>query len=103
MNKIKIPIQFELGGRTIKIICKNGMVDEDDSVGYAKYRKNEIWLQNNIKGTMRTTDHKNETFLHELVHWILYMINEEELRDNEKFVSLFAEYLHQALKTAVYK
>lgn len=103
MNKIRIPISFELGGRTITIKYKNNMVDEDDSIGYAKYRKNEIWIQENITGTTRTIDHTIETFLHELIHWILYMISENELRDNEKFVQLFSEYLHQALKTAEYK
>lgn len=103
MNKIKIPTQFELCGRTIKVINKDDLVDEYDAVGLAKYRKNEICLQNNISGVKRTVDHKNEAFYHELTHWILHAISENRLRDNEKFVSLFSEHLHQAFKTAVYK
>ena len=102
MNKIKIPTQFEIGGRTVKIKYKKNMVDESDSVGYARYRKNEIWLQEKCDGVYRHPDQIQESYCHEIVHWILNMMGENKLNDDEKMVSQFAQYLHQILKTSEY-
>ena len=37
-----------------------------------------------------------QTYFHELTHWILYIMNENDLRNNEKVVDVFATFLHQA-------
>ena len=44
-----------------------------------------------------------QTMCHEVTHWILYMMNEDALRNNEKFVDLFGHFLYQYLKTAGFK
>jgi hypothetical protein len=54
----------------------------------------------NLRGQPHTTI--EQTFCHELVHSILYHIEERELFNNEKFVNLFAGALYQALETLEY-
>lgn len=103
MNKIKIPVKFELGGKTIHVECEDKMVDRDDCVGQASCRRNKIKLQTNNIGITRPQESIEETFFHELVHWVLEMMCEKELTQNERFVSNFAQYLHQAFKTAEYE
>jgi hypothetical protein len=64
------------------------LIDKSDCVGATRYRENKVLLQNpgpNIKGNL---DNKEETYLHEIVHWILYMMHENQLNDNEKFVGI---------------
>ncbi len=102
MNKLKIPKQFEIGGRTVKVKFIKKMADNDSVVGYAKYRQNLIEIQENVEGTSMPYDRKIETFYHELVHWILCMMDEDE-KNNDKYVSIFSQYLHQILKTSVYE
>ena len=46
---------------------------------------------------------EHEIYNHELVHWILFMMNEDSLRTNEKFVDNFAKYLTQYEVTRRYK
>jgi hypothetical protein len=41
-----------------------------------------------------------QSFLHELVHWIFHMMSAEKLRDDEVVVDLFTQFLYQALRTS---
>ncbi len=90
--KNKIPYQFELCGLTIKIEWSDKMLVNEDYVGLAKYSENKIVIQKNNSGVYRSTDNMQITYLHELIHWILYMMGENELRNNEKFVDLRGTY-----------
>lgn len=103
MNKIKIPKQFQLGGRTITVKSKKDLVDKFDLVGSAEYREDAIFLQKNSVSCYRTSDGIEEVYLHELTHWILQTMEERELARNEKFVNTFAVFLHQILKTSRYE
>jgi len=82
-----IPNTIKLAGRTIKIKFKPELKDW----GRADIEKQEILL----------VDMKNEStnvhFLHELVHWLLYVAGEDDLTDNEKLVSQLSELLYQVL------
>ena len=44
---------------------------------------------------------QEQTFCHELVHWILNVMSEDEKHD-EQFVETFSMLLHQALTTMEY-
>jgi hypothetical protein len=102
-NKIKIPKKFQLGGRTITVQFTEKIAGDEDCIGKAQHRKDKILLQNHTNSITRPPEAIEETFLHELTHWVLEMMAEFELNRNEKFVSLFASHLHQALKTMEYK
>lgn len=103
MNIIKIPTRFEIGGRTIKIKHSERLIDEQCANGQVSYRNNEITIHKNTNGAKRPIDTHVETYLHEITHLILNMMEEHELRDSEKFVSVFSQYLHQILKTSKYE
>lgn len=105
-NEIKIPKEFELFGRTVKVEWDNDVLNDKELYGQANYRKNVIAITNTccIDGKMKKLpqDNVNETYFHELVHFILNSMK-HELNDDEKFVNDFSGLLHQALKTAKYK
>ncbi len=99
MNKIKVPNQLMLGGRTIEVVADRQAQYRENANGIADYRPQKISLQPSTLDFPVRRDQIEEYFLHELVHWILYMMN-HELRSNEEFVGIFAEFLHQALVTS---
>lgn len=90
-----IPKSFWLGGLQIDVsydenLCKNRKI-----VGEARYPSQSIVLDSAVMSKQLT----EQNYFHELTHWILYMMNEDELRNNEKFVDVFATFLHQARVT----
>ena len=93
-----IPKSFWLGGLKINV-----QVDEtlkhDRMIGRADYLTQELRIDPNVAPQQFV----EQSYLHELVHWIFYMMNEHELRDNERIVDLFAHFLYQALTTAEYQ
>jgi len=96
---MKIPKEFKLMGQTIRVKYVKRLAYKDDAEGYARYRDQEILIQESSENWPRTQEQIEHTFCHELIHYILEKLNEKELRDNEKFVDTFAGLLHQALTT----
>jgi len=96
---MNIPEKFELMGDTITVKFVNSLITEDDTVGQASYRMNEIRLQRNSDFTPRTAEQTRKTFLHELIHFILYKMKKPELNKDEDFVDVFANLLLQFEKT----
>jgi len=101
-NKIPIPKQFQIFGQTWRVEFDDKLLDDDDSIGQASFRKNLIKIQGNNAAVDRPETHKEKTFLHEVVHVIFDEIGEDDLRSNEKIVDLFANALHQILQSAEY-
>jgi len=93
---MKIPESFGLAGFTISVIAKDGLINERGIIGEALYSKQLIYLDKNAEIEEET---KKQAYLHELVHWILYIMNEDDLKNNEKFVDVFAHLLYQAIST----
>jgi hypothetical protein len=102
MAAFRIPSSVQLHGLTIPTKYSDDLVAEDDCIGKAKYRTGIIVLQRRLKGVPFPRPQQEQTWCHELVHHILEQMGEEELRQNEKHVDLFAQLLHQALSTAKY-
>jgi hypothetical protein len=51
---------------------------------------------------MFTSNEINESFWHELVHAILYDMDEHKLNRNEAFVTAFAKRLSEAVDSAAF-
>ena len=100
-NKLPIPKQFELHGQTVKVGYDDAMVGDRGSVGESKYKENKILLQPNVSGHACSQEYIEQTFCHELVHYILLHMNSDKNSD-EAFVDTFGHLLHQALVTAEY-
>jgi len=101
---MKIPKSIQLHGQTIKTVYRGDLTESEDCVGLAIYRKCEIVVQSvNGKGQpQRPASLQQQWYCHELVHFILEQMGEDDLRKTEKFVDLFGNLLHQALSTAKY-
>ena len=100
---MKIPTSFQLFGQTIRVEMVEDLLENEDATGVALYRKNMIQLQCPSAACNRPPVQAEATFCHELMHWIFYVIGEDELRKNEKLVDLIGRLLHQALSTMVYE
>ncbi len=96
---MKIPKEFKLAGKKIKVEFVDDLKNEEDAIGAAVYRRNIIRIQTPSETTPIPKESVEQTFFHELVHFILHEIGEDELRDNERFVTSFSGLLHQAIKT----
>ena len=100
---LRIPKSFQLLGQTITVEWMDRLIEDQDAVGESHYRKNRIVLQQHNDGIVRPQTQSEATFCHELVHWIFFMMNEDDLRKNEKLVDVFGRLLHQALITMEYE
>lgn len=91
-----IPLSIQLGGLTIDVLFQEKLAKNDGMIGVADYALQQIRLDPTIT-TKQTTE---QAYFHELTRWILFMMDERELCNNEKFVDVFAHFLYQALTSA---
>lgn len=103
MQSVKIPTKFNLFGKTITVKMDQTLSYDADYCGVAKYRINEIRLQPNVKGIAIPQTTVEQTFYHELVHFILDAMRKNDMSNDEQFVDVFAALLHQAMQTAEYE
>ena len=99
---MRIPASFWLYGQKITVEFVDDLLEEEDCTGEALYRKNLIKLQRNNRAVDRPQTQAESTFCHELVHFILFVMEEDDLRKNEKFVEHLSRLLHQTLNSAEY-
>ena len=95
---MKIPKQIMLWWYTIKTVYDNLMADTIWADWKAEYKANTIVLQKKVEWLIENEERQEQVYLHELVHWILYMM-QNDLRNDEKFVELFSHFLYQYEKT----
>lgn len=99
---MKIPKRFKLFARTINIVYNNDLfIDDLNYNGFAVYRKDEIHFRESPR---RTEEQEQQTFWHELTHFILYHAGPSqnkkvEPHQDENFVDIIAQLLHQAIET----
>lgn len=95
---MNIPERFKLAGLTVEIKNDESLVKDKGYIGEARYHEQSILLDKQAA----PCDSVEQAYHHELVHWILYVMNKDELRNNEEFVDVFGHLLYQAIKTAEY-
>ena len=106
---MKIPKRFRLYGQVISVVWDKDLRNEADATGHAVFRNNKVIIQKSLKGCPRTREQLEQTFLHELTHWILYSMSEKWdekegwMHQDESHITKFAGLLHQALTTMEYK
>ena len=97
---MKIPKKLKLFGQTINVEFVDNLINDRDAVGLAIYRENKILLQKNVDGTKITKEMMEQTFIHEVTHFIIYLMGENELQNNEKFIDILSSLFHQFLITS---
>jgi hypothetical protein len=101
MGNMKIPECFDLGGMRYEVAFVDDLLDETGIVGKIDATNQVIQIQMPTKNYAPSMEKLKQIYCHELVHGILDTMAEEELAGNERFVDLFATFLHQALDSAV--
>jgi hypothetical protein len=82
-------------GIDITVVLEPSLYKEKKILGEARYPSQTIALDSSmLKG--QSLEHN---FYHELVHWVFYVLNEDELRNNEKLVDTIAYLIHQSIRT----
>ena len=104
---MKIPKRFKLFGQTINVVFNEKLFHNDDVVGWAKYRQNEIELQPLTDDSGMTREMLDHAFCHELTHFLLYYGREgneaQPLHKNEDLVDRISGLLHQVMTTMEYE
>ena len=96
---MRIPKSFKLGGITVTVEADNEMIARKKVIGEARYNSQMITMD--MEGAAREIT--EQSFLHELVHWIFYIMGEDKLRCNERVVDLFAQFLYQYEQSKVFE
>ena len=95
---MKIPSMFKLAGQTITVVQDSELYANRKILGEAVYSKSQLLLDTGAC----SQDQMEQNFIHELLHWVFFIMNENELRSNEKLVDLTAHMLHQFVKTQTF-
>ena len=101
--RIRIPDTFTLHGQTIKVNHVNHLASENAALGETRPSRNSIILQDNVEGYKIPLTQLEEVFLHEMFHLILHHADYKELCNDERFVEICAQLLHQAFTSMTYK
>lgn len=93
---LHIPKSFKLGGLHIHVLVDNTLLPSKGMFAESRYNEQEIAID---------IIHAREEFVeqacwHELVHWCLFIMNEDSLKNNERFVDTLAHLLYQSQVTA---
>lgn len=90
---MRIPAVVHIAGLKIQVVHDPLAVAERQYIGKSEYSKQRIILDK----TAAPRETTEQACVHEVVHWILHVMNEFELQNNEKFVDVFSQLLYQAL------
>ena len=86
---------FKLGAVEWTVDVNDQRLNDREAYGICDYAKSNILIQGITEGRKRKQDAIEQTLYHEIVHAILFSMNEGELANNEKFVQVFSLLLHQ--------
>lgn len=89
-----IPKKITLAGIEVEIVREPGFMQKTGATGMACYEEQKIYIDPEVLGL----DILQQTFVHETVHYILYVMGRQELRQNEEFVDGFAHLAYQVIK-----
>ena len=95
-----LPSSVRVGGRRYSIDVIETMLNKGEMarIEYAA-GKIKVGRRSNVTGKRYSQAELKESFFHELVHAILYDMNEHRLNKNEEFVTEFAKRLSKAISS----
>jgi len=95
-----IPERFDIGGLTVTVRYDPSLAYEEGSTAEARYRDCEIVLLKSTEASKISDQRVEMAFWHEVVHWVLFMLDKDDLRNDEQFVSQVSCLLHQVVRTS---
>lgn len=96
--QVTIPQSFKLFGHNIRVRYDDEMLDREECSGKCDFGKQLIRLRPVSKEWHRSQ--AEQTFWHEAVHLILEGMGRADLSEDEKFVELMGQLVHQVIKTS---
>ena len=105
MNKTRVrpqlPRKIKVGKKMYTIDIVESMLERGHMAAvYYADKQIKIGTSSNVTGKKFSADDIHDSFWHELVHAILFDMDEYTLNRNEKFVTEFATKLADAIKSA---
>lgn len=95
---MRIPKRIHLAGMTIDVVLTDTLYKNKKVIAEACYPEQKIMLDT----TMLGYEGMCQSYCHELMHMVFYVLNEDTLRSNEKLIDTTAHLLHQALQATDY-
>lgn len=102
LMKFKIPKKVMLMSREINVVYDKNLRIKNGFIGESNYTTGKITLQDRQLNDNFNKKEVEITYLHELIHYIFYSLNEHELNKNEQLVDNLAQLLHQAITKSEY-
>lgn len=99
---MEIPSSFTVLGQRIRVEWDPELRETHDAVGLTTFSQGLIQLHPPTGEHPYQPSYVEHTFLHELVHCLLFAIAEDRLARDERFVDRLAGVLHQAFATMEY-
>lgn len=93
---MNIPTELNLMGSKFKVEMIDDIMVSSNHLGESHYYTQLIKLASNRLGLCQETIEM--TFIHEVVHCILFLLGETEMNQDEKFVTQFSNLLYQFIK-----
>lgn len=89
---MKIPNRIKFMGQVWRVVYEDDLVTRTGCIGESRYNTLEIALQS---GMLQSTT--EQTFMHELLHIIMFKMGETENRQDEKFIDVTASMIYAIL------
>lgn len=97
---MKIPKQLQVGGQDINVSFEDRL--DNDYSGISNVAGGYIKIARKPYGTEQSESSILNTFVHECIHTILDSMGEFDLSKNEVFVSSFAGFATELIKSLKY-
>lgn len=100
-KQLELPRKIRVGKKMYTIDILETMLKDGD-MARVYYDRNciELGKKSSVTGRQYSRKEMNDSFWHELVHAILYDMDEHRLNKNERFVTEFAHRLSEAIDSA---
>jgi len=100
-KKLELPRKIRVGKKMYTIDILETMLQSGDMARvYYDRNRIEVGKKSPVTGRKYSRKEMNDSFWHELVHAILFDMDEHRLNKNERFVTEFAHRLSEAIDSA---
>ena len=94
----KIPKKISIAGMELKTIIDDELCDKQGSIGKIDYINQEIHIDSKAASAQMT----EQAYIHEVMHFMMFMLKKDDLRQDEEFIDMLAHFVYQAFTTAEY-
>jgi hypothetical protein len=92
---------FKLGSHNIKVQYKSNVIGPDGYpvLGLSEFLNNRIYVATSFQGKAIAEEVVEHTLYHEVSHFMMYLMNKQELNQDEAFVDVLGGLIAQLVKS----